>query len=154
MTLASASPSFALLSPLFDEASLAVPRGGDLSGVGFAGWLFGELLVGALLVGVLVGGVSAGVAIASPGVTSAATMANARSFMTGPLVNPHWAVASGGPSRTQAISARYRLRRSLTRERDGRSGTSRGDVTSGARGPPRPRPADREISRPAWRTPV
>src|SRR3954468_299991 len=86
MTLASASPSFALLSPLFDEASLAVPRGGDLSGVGFAGWWFGELFVGALLVGVLVGGVSAGVALAIPGVMSAATMANARSFMIGLLV--------------------------------------------------------------------
>src|SRR3954468_9011111 len=86
MTLTSASPSFAPLSPLFDEVSLAVPRGGDLSGVGFAGWLFGELLVGALLVGVLVGGVSAGVALAITGVASAATMAKARSFMTDPLV--------------------------------------------------------------------
>src|ERR1041384_1880009 len=102
------APVFASLPVvLFEDVSPELaPLGGDLSGFGLVGWLFGELLVGELLVGVLVAGLSAGVALASPGAASAATMANARSFMTVPLVKSAVGLCKWGTVRRDSDSGR------------------------------------------------
>src|SRR5438045_2617518 len=111
MILVSASLSFSpFMSPGLSVllASLGSLAGGALSaglvgdwsrtGAWSGGGVVGSLLgVVGELPGGLAGGASAGTALASPGTASAAMMASARSFMTGPLglLNPQGGLQVG-----------------------------------------------------------
>src|ERR1043166_4415190 len=85
-------PGLSVLSVLL--ASLGSLAGGALSAGLVGDWSRTGAWAGGVgeLLGGLVGGTSAGTALASPGTASAAMMASARSFMTGPLGlwNPQW----------------------------------------------------------------